>query len=141
METRRGVRSKPNRRFHTGAILLERFEIQIFLSGKRRKAHGIAPSQQSIHSSHSMPDYFTCSTNTKGVPTQSEHPLHHFAENVLLRADVRYVFGERIFLFFLERPGGLEMIVVDKRVHCVMHVTVVSAFQVRDADQIKRNGL
>src|SRR5712692_7861696 len=59
----------------------------------------------------------------------------------LLRPDVRHVFRKRVLVVFAERPGGLEMVVVDKRVHRVMHVPVIGALQVRDAHQIKRDRL
>src|SRR6266550_7496349 len=55
--------------------------------------------------------------------------------------DVRHVFRKSILLFFAECPGGLEMIVVDKGVHRVMHMTVIGALQVRDAHQIERDRL
>src|SRR6267378_3175674 len=60
---------------------------------------------------------------------------------LLLRPDVRHIFCKCIFLFFAECPGRLEMIVVDKRVHRVMHVPIIGTFQVRDAHQVKRNRL
>src|SRR6266403_2598064 len=55
--------------------------------------------------------------------------------------DVRHVFRKSIFLFFAECPSGLEMIVVDKRVHRVMHMTVIGALQIRDAHQIEGDRL
>src|SRR5260370_22400512 len=70
-----------------------------------------------------------------------ERPVHHFGENILLCPDVRYIFRESIFLFFPKCPGSLEMIVVDKRVHRVVHVPVIGAFQIRDAYQIERDRL
>jgi len=47
----------------------------------------------------------------------------------LLRADVRHIFRKSIFLFFAECPGRLEMIVVDERVHRVMHVPSSALFR------------
>src|SRR5713101_8354251 len=55
--------------------------------------------------------------------------------------DVRHVFRKSIFLLFAECPSGLEMTVVDKRVHRVMHMTVIGALQIRDAHQIERDRL
>src|SRR5258707_7953110 len=48
-----------------------------------------------------------------------------------LLSHINYVFGESILLIFLERPGSLEMIVVDEFVHGMMHVSVIGALQIR----------
>src|SRR5260370_41731695 len=54
----------------------------------------------------------------------------------LLCPDVGNVFRKRVFLFFAECPGGLEVIVVDKCVDCMMHVAIVGGLQIRNADLI-----
>src|SRR5216683_3252022 len=54
IELRRRLRPEPHRRLHSVAAFLERFEIQIFLPGERRKSHGIAPAAPSYRDSHSM---------------------------------------------------------------------------------------
>jgi len=64
-----------------------------------------------------------------------EFRLAHYS--ALFSADVSHLFREGVLLFFLEGPGGFEMIVVDKRVHRVMHVPITGILQVRDAHQVK----
>src|SRR5580704_19194489 len=59
----------------------------------------------------------------------------------LLPADVGHGFREGVLLILAEGPGGLEVIVVDKGVHGMMHVSVVRALQVRRTLELERQRL
>src|SRR6266481_5136160 len=79
--------------------------------------------------------------NTKGAPNRRSALCTASKSYFLLCPDVGHVFRKSIFLFFAECPGGLEMMVVDKRVYRVMHVTIIGALQIRDTHQIERDRL
>src|SRR6266850_761431 len=112
-----------------------------------------SPRPQQFHARHSTPgtkkwDRHSCPSHPfpfavyadskhKERPDSTGAPLARLRKSFLLRSHVRHILRERILLVFAERPGGLEMIVVNKRVRRVMHVPAVGALQVRDAFQIE----
>src|SRR5713226_3834642 len=141
IESRRGIRRKPHRCLHAVAALFECFEVQILVPGKRRKSHRIAPAVAILRNSPSMRTILHVSRTQKALQPGRNAFCGTSKIFLLRRRDVRHVFRKGILLFFPERPGGLEMIVVDKGVHRVMHVPVIGALQVRYAHQFERDRL